>query len=108
MKNIFTNSSFDAKAHLGILKTLLISANVLVLGLDLLVHIVFYDFSYNAGEELIAALTLMGWTSLFAVAISFAGFLADAAIHIYNKPGIKQQQGVSRTFTLDTHTPARA
>lgn len=111
MKKFPVYTAFDARPHLSILKSLLIAAVVLVLGLDLLVHIIFYDLPFVAAEELLTALTMVGWASLFVIGLSFAGFLADAGIHYYRNRGLKPRAKElvnGRMFNLDSKRPARA
>ncbi len=90
MKKITTQPAFDVKAHLSLLKNLLIIANLIVLGLDLVVHLIFYDFPIILSEEFSIVLPLMGWASLAAVVVSFVEFVADAAIRLYHNRNIKQ------------------
>jgi hypothetical protein len=109
MKKVTTYSAFDAKPHLLILKALLISANALVLGLNLLIHIIFYDFPLVLADELAIAVNMMAWASLLAVGVSFVILVSDAAVHFYrNRNASKhvQQPGISRSLLPHNHVPA--
>jgi hypothetical protein len=105
MKKLTTQPAFDLKAHLSLLKNLLIIANAIVLGLVLVMHLIFYDFPIEVSEEFNMVLPLLGWASLVAVVVSFVELITDAAIRFYHNRHLKQA-GEMETLMPIKYLPA--
>ena len=78
MNRKFTHPGFDHKLHLHILKTLVISANLLCLFTYAFLHVVFYDMPFVLQEELLIALNLVGLATGIGVATGFILFVGEA------------------------------
>ncbi|HEX2683824.1 MAG TPA: hypothetical protein VHL77_07820 [Ferruginibacter sp.] len=78
MNRILNAPPFHHRSHLNILKTLVITANVICLSTYLFLHIIFYDLEFSLGEELLIALKIVGWATATAVGLSFIIFATDA------------------------------
>lgn len=82
MKSKITQRGFDQKLHLHILKSLVISANMLCFLTYAFLHVVFYDIPFVLQEELLIALKLLGLATGTAVAVSFLLFAGEGLTYL--------------------------
>lgn len=79
MINKFFQGTLNKAFHLQLFKTLLLITNSAALLIYISMHIIFLDFPFDAGSELVMLVKLCGIASAFAVSISALLLLADAA-----------------------------
>ena len=72
---------FHHRLHLYILRRLVILANIIGLSTYLFLRIIFYDLPFVLQEELLITLKIIGWSTVTAVAISFALFAGHGLTH---------------------------
>ena len=88
-------SGFDARRHLPVLKTFLLTANLVVLFIYGYMLLAFYDLPSVPMEELPVVGNLMAWATLFAVSLSFILFTCDGLAYIYrNRKQVKFTSGI--------------
>jgi uncharacterized membrane protein YczE len=73
----FTSPGFDSRFHLQILKTLLITINIIVFVLYGLLRLMFYDFPFEIIEEAVIGLKLLGIGTTIALGASLIIIVAD-------------------------------
>lgn len=73
----FTSPGFDSSFHLQILKTLLITTNIVVFILYGLLRLMFYDFPFAIIEEVVIGLKIFGLGTMIALGASVTIMVAD-------------------------------
>jgi len=81
----FSTGSMSKKAHIALLKNLLLICNLAALVLYLTMHIIFFDFPLALPEETVIVVNITAIASIFAAAISLLLFLTDMADKIYRQ-----------------------
>ena len=90
MNQKINHSGFDARRHLPVLKTFLLTANLVVLFIYGYLRLAFYDLPFAPMEELAEVGKLMVWATLFAVSLSFILFASDGLAYLYrNRKQVK-------------------
>lgn len=75
----FAKGTLNVQFHLKLFKTLLLLTNGVSLLIYVFMHCIFFDFPFEATEEILTLVKLFSVASLFAISINAVILLADAA-----------------------------